>query len=51
MVLSVNQGVLLSKQIENSKLEIIDNCGHIPHEEKPNETFMSIETFLNNLYR
>jgi len=48
MVLSVKQGELLSKQIENSKLVIIDICGHIPQEEKTDETFKIVEAFINN---
>jgi len=48
-VLSLEQGVMLSKQIKSSKLEIIDNCGHIPNEEKPLETYKKIISFIQNL--
>lgn len=50
-VLPVEHGKLLFKEIENSKLEIIEECGHIPHEEYPIETFKIIETFLNELQK
>ncbi len=48
-VLPVEHGELLFEQIKNSKLEILEECGHIPHEEYPVETFKIIEKFLNNL--
>lgn len=48
-VISINQGKLLSKQITSSSLKIIENCGHVPQEEKPNETFEIISKFLLNL--
>lgn len=47
-ILSIEQGKLLSKQIIHSKLETIENCGHIPHEEKPIETFEIVNEFLIN---
>jgi len=48
MILSVKQGELLSTQIKNSELKIIDNCGHIPQEEKPIITYEIVKTFINN---
>lgn len=45
-VLSIEQGSLLTKQITNSKLFIIENCGHIPQEEKPIITFEIVIKFL-----
>lgn len=48
-ILSVTQGKLLHKQITNSKIEIIDNCGHIPHEELPDITFEVIYQYFNSL--
>lgn len=45
-VLSIEQGKLLNNQIQNSKLEIISSCGHIPHEERPEETFNVILEFI-----
>ena len=50
-VLPVEHGELLSQQIKDSKLKIIEECGHIPHEEYPNETYKIIETFLNKLQK
>jgi pimeloyl-ACP methyl ester carboxylesterase len=47
-ILSVKQGELLSQQIENSELKMIDICGHIPQEEKPDTTFKIVESFINN---
>jgi pimeloyl-ACP methyl ester carboxylesterase len=35
-----------NKDIANSKLAIIPNCGHIPHEEKPGETIKILLDFI-----
>jgi len=40
------QGQRLHQDIRNSKLVIIPNCGHIPHEESPEESLNAILTFL-----
>jgi pimeloyl-ACP methyl ester carboxylesterase len=45
-VLSVNNGIRLSKELPNARLEIIGECGHVPHEEKPVITFNKIYTFI-----
>jgi pimeloyl-ACP methyl ester carboxylesterase len=34
------------KEIRGSELHVIDNCGHVPHEEKPSETAEAIRSFL-----
>ncbi len=39
-------GERLQKDIPNSKLEIIPECGHIPIEEKPEETIKIISNYL-----
>jgi pimeloyl-ACP methyl ester carboxylesterase len=39
-------GKLLHETIPNSTLEIIEQCGHIPQEEKPEETIALISSFL-----
>jgi pimeloyl-ACP methyl ester carboxylesterase len=39
-------GELLHQAIPNSTLEIIEQCGHIPQEEKPDETIARISRFL-----
>jgi pimeloyl-ACP methyl ester carboxylesterase len=45
-VIPLKVGQLLEQAIPNSKLEVIDNCGHIPQEEKPDETIERICKFL-----
>lgn len=47
MAISVKIGERLNQQIQNSKIEIIDNCGHIPQEEKPEFTSELITKFIN----
>jgi len=40
-------GELLNKLIPNSTLKVIEECGHIPQEEKPEETISLINEFLD----
>ena len=46
-VIPLKVGELLHQAIPNSKLEVIERCGHIPHEEKPVETIARIADFLS----
>lgn len=46
--ITLNTGKKLNIELSNSKLEIINKCGHIPHEEKPEETFRLITDFLKS---
>jgi pimeloyl-ACP methyl ester carboxylesterase len=34
------------REIKGSELHVIDNCGHVPHEERPSETAEAIKRFL-----
>ena len=45
-VLSVDNGIKLSNELPNARLEIIDACGHVPQEEKPTVTFKTIYAFI-----
>lgn len=45
-VIPLKVGQLLHQLIPNSTLEVIDQCGHIPQEEKPEETISRISRFL-----
>lgn len=45
-VISLSAGKRLKMELNNSELKIIDNCGHIPQEEKPEDTFNNIKNFL-----
>ena len=40
---------LLHRDLPNSTLKIIDRCGHVPQEEKPEETIALIQEFLKSL--
>ncbi|XVF24281.1 hypothetical protein REPUB_Repub13aG0114100 [Reevesia pubescens] len=40
----------LSRAIPHSKLEVITNCGHLPHEEKVEEFVKVIEKFLQRAF-
>ena len=42
----VEQGYRLQNSIKMSKLEIIEHCGHVPQEEKPQETARIMKKFL-----
>lgn len=48
-ILSPTQGKLLHKQITNSQLELIEKCGHIPHEELPGRTFEIVSDYIKSL--
>ncbi len=45
-VIPLKVGELLHQLIPNSTLEVIEHCGHIPQEEKPDETIARISRFL-----
>lgn len=45
-VVPLKVGEKLHAAIPNSALEIIENCGHIPQEEKPAETIEKLLIFL-----
>jgi pimeloyl-ACP methyl ester carboxylesterase len=45
-IISVDVAIRLSKELPNAKLVIIKNCGHVPQEEKPIETFKRIYAFI-----
>lgn len=48
-VLSVDNGIRLSNEMPKARLEIIDECGHVPQEEKPVVTFEKIYAFIIGL--
>ena len=45
-VIPLKVGKLLHELIPNSTLDVIEQCGHIPQEEKPDETIARISEFL-----
>jgi len=45
-IIPLKVGELLHEAIPNSILEVIERCGHIPQEEKPDETIARISSFL-----
>ncbi|HSS19520.1 MAG TPA: alpha/beta hydrolase [Pyrinomonadaceae bacterium] len=45
-VIPLAVGEILNRAIPNSTLEVLDECGHIPQEEKPAETIALISRFL-----
>jgi len=46
VVINKSKGYRLNNDLQNSQLKIIKNCGHIPHEEKPNEVLKYLFDFL-----
>jgi pimeloyl-ACP methyl ester carboxylesterase len=48
IVIRVKKAFKLHKDLKNSELVIIPNCGHIPHEEKPREVLKAIDRFLKD---
>lgn len=47
-VIPLRVGEQLHKAIPNSTLSIIEECGHVPQEEKPAETIALISSFLSS---
>lgn len=45
-LIKIENGKRLHNEVKTSKLVIIPNCGHVPHEECPDETFNEIHKFL-----
>jgi pimeloyl-ACP methyl ester carboxylesterase len=46
-IIAPDTGIRLHREIPGSRLVLIDNCGHNPHEERPEETFAAISRFLD----
>lgn len=46
IVIPKNRGYRLKSDLQNAKLKIIDKCGHIPHEERPQKVLQQIIDFL-----
>lgn len=45
-VVPLSYGARLNADLQNSRIEVIDECGHMPQEEKPEETARILESFL-----
>lgn len=46
-VVPVSIGERLCKELPQAQLEVLDECGHIPHEERPTASLETLEAFLN----
>ena len=47
-LIPLSLGQKLNAAIPGSRIAILDECGHIPHEEKPEETARVIQSFLGD---
>ena len=45
-IVKLKHGLRLHEDLTTSRLNIIEKCGHNPHEERPEETFAAMEAFL-----
>lgn len=45
-IIKLKQGQRLNGDLPDSRLKIVDKCGHLPHEERPAETFAAMDEFL-----
>jgi pimeloyl-ACP methyl ester carboxylesterase len=48
-IVPLNVGERLVKILPSARLEIIDACGHCPHEEHPEQTARLMNQFLDGL--
>lgn len=46
-IIPVKDAFKFEKDISNAQVQIVENCGHIPHEENPEETAKILEEFLS----
>ena len=46
-IVPISQGERLLNAIPGSRLEVIEECGHNPQEEKPDQTFAIIDNFIS----
>lgn len=45
-IVPLDVGIKLRRTLPNARLEIIEGCGHMPHEEQPEATLSLIQDFL-----
>ena len=45
-IVPVEIGIKLAREMPNANFRIIDQCGHMPHEEQPEATMLQIRQFL-----
>ncbi|QWV92519.1 alpha/beta hydrolase [Geomonas oryzisoli] len=50
-IVPLSQGTRLQAAIAGAELQVIDECGHNPQEEKPAETFAIFESFISRNIR
>jgi pimeloyl-ACP methyl ester carboxylesterase len=48
-VIPAADSIRLAKNISGARLEVIENCGHIPHEEQPAAFMQIVQNFVNTL--
>jgi pimeloyl-ACP methyl ester carboxylesterase len=46
-IIPAENGARLHRDLKNSRLAIIEDCGHNPHEEKPEEVIAAVNNFLD----
>jgi Predicted hydrolases or acyltransferases (alpha/beta hydrolase superfamily) len=46
-IVPYDEGVHLHYMLKNTTLKLLENCGHLPHEEAPEATQEAIWTFLH----
>jgi len=45
-IVPLGLGERLVQDLPDARLEVLDECGHIPHEEKPEESFTLLQRFI-----
>jgi len=48
-IVPTEQSVRLADEIPNAELVVIPQCGHLPHEERPNEFMQAVTNFLSEM--
>ncbi len=47
-IVPTEQSIQLADELPNAILQVIPQCGHVPHEERPNEFMQVVEEFLSS---
>jgi pimeloyl-ACP methyl ester carboxylesterase len=46
-IVPLSLGKRLSKDLPNARIKVIEDCGHIPHEEQPEATLRALKSFIS----
>jgi pimeloyl-ACP methyl ester carboxylesterase len=48
-VVPTEQSIRLAGELPQAQLVVIENAGHVPHEERPQQFIQAVQTFVQSL--